>query len=168
MSDPLAYFLTFRTYGTWLHGDPRGSIDRDHNAYGEDVLRRDDSLRRRRMDGMTDPPMLLDSREKRASVRAAIERTCGLREWTIWAVTVRTNHVHCVVSSSKSIEGTLSDLKAWATRALREAGLVSDSAPVWAYHGSTRYLFTEEDVKGAMHYTMFEQGPDLDAIMQEA
>jgi hypothetical protein len=25
---PLAYFISFRTYGTWLIGDSRGSIDR--------------------------------------------------------------------------------------------------------------------------------------------
>ncbi len=31
---PLAYFMSFRTYGTWLHGDKRGSTDRFHNQYG--------------------------------------------------------------------------------------------------------------------------------------
>jgi hypothetical protein len=31
---PLAYLITFRTYGTWLHGDERGSVDRQHNVYG--------------------------------------------------------------------------------------------------------------------------------------
>lgn len=25
---PLAYFITWRTYGTWLHGDERGSVQR--------------------------------------------------------------------------------------------------------------------------------------------
>lgn len=30
---PLAYLITFRTYGTWLHGDERGSIDRYHNTF---------------------------------------------------------------------------------------------------------------------------------------
>ena len=25
---PLAYLISFRCYGTWLHGDERGSIDR--------------------------------------------------------------------------------------------------------------------------------------------
>ena len=29
---PLAYLITFRTYGTWLHGDERGSIGRTGNA----------------------------------------------------------------------------------------------------------------------------------------
>ena len=38
MSDPIAYFITFRTYGTWLHGDERGSTDRDHNAYDTPLL----------------------------------------------------------------------------------------------------------------------------------
>ncbi|MBA3569994.1 MAG: hypothetical protein H0W28_11765 [Pyrinomonadaceae bacterium] len=30
---PLAYFISFRTFGTWLHRDKRGSIDRFHNRY---------------------------------------------------------------------------------------------------------------------------------------
>jgi len=30
---PLAYLITFRCYGTWLHGDERGSVDRFHNQY---------------------------------------------------------------------------------------------------------------------------------------
>ena len=31
---PLAYLITFRCYGTWLHGDERGSMDRTHNVFG--------------------------------------------------------------------------------------------------------------------------------------
>ena len=27
---PLAYLITFNTYGTWLHGDRRGSVDSNH------------------------------------------------------------------------------------------------------------------------------------------
>jgi hypothetical protein len=30
---PLAYFISFLTYGTWLHEDKRASIDRFHNRY---------------------------------------------------------------------------------------------------------------------------------------
>ena len=31
----LAYFITFSTYGTWLHGTEKGlgSVDVEHNAY---------------------------------------------------------------------------------------------------------------------------------------
>jgi hypothetical protein len=39
---PLAYFITFRSYGSWLHGDERGSVDRSHNQYGSPFLPHDD------------------------------------------------------------------------------------------------------------------------------
>jgi hypothetical protein len=35
---PLAYLITFRAYGTWLHGDSRGSVDRFHNRYGVPLI----------------------------------------------------------------------------------------------------------------------------------
>jgi hypothetical protein len=38
MSEPLAYFITFTTYGAWLHGRKPGSVDRDHNAPGTPFL----------------------------------------------------------------------------------------------------------------------------------
>lgn len=28
--DPLAYFITWTTYGTWLPGDPRGWVEYHH------------------------------------------------------------------------------------------------------------------------------------------
>jgi hypothetical protein len=31
---PLGYLITFRSYGSWLHGDRRGSVDRFHNRFG--------------------------------------------------------------------------------------------------------------------------------------
>jgi hypothetical protein len=31
---PLAYLISFRAYGTWLHGDRRGSVGHFHNRYG--------------------------------------------------------------------------------------------------------------------------------------
>ena len=36
--EPVAYFITFRTYGTWLHGDARGSVNRFRNKYKSDRL----------------------------------------------------------------------------------------------------------------------------------
>ena len=39
----LAYFLTWTTYGTRLHGDQRGSIDAAHNTPGTDILLPDPS-----------------------------------------------------------------------------------------------------------------------------
>src|SRR6266478_1713782 len=38
MSEPVAYFITFTTYGTWLHGRAPGSVDREHNQPGTAFL----------------------------------------------------------------------------------------------------------------------------------
>ena len=38
----LAYFISFRSYGTWLHGDQRGSIDRVLYGQGDELPRFDD------------------------------------------------------------------------------------------------------------------------------
>jgi hypothetical protein len=42
---PLAYLITFRCYGTWFHGDKRGSVDRrKFNSYGKPRTRPNVSL----------------------------------------------------------------------------------------------------------------------------
>ena len=38
MSKPLSYFITFSSYGTRLHGSENGSVDRNHNRYGGDLI----------------------------------------------------------------------------------------------------------------------------------
>jgi hypothetical protein len=48
-------------------------------------------------------------------------------------------------------------LKAWATRRLRDAGLEPRSGPVWARHGSTRYLWNERDIEAACWYVLHGQ-----------
>lgn len=35
---PLAYHITFATYGIRLHGDERGTADREHNCPGVPIL----------------------------------------------------------------------------------------------------------------------------------
>ena len=94
---PLAYLITFRTYGTWLHGDERTSVDRYHNAYGTARI----PHRKARLDYnksiMKGHPVLLDA-ERRKATDDAIREVCEHREWRLRALNVRTNHVHIVVS----------------------------------------------------------------------
>lgn len=156
------YLLTFRTYGTWLHGDPRGSVDRTNSDFGEAYLRQDDGLLRRRANAMKHAPVLLDTSLRRTVVHEAIRSTCAHRGWNLMALNVRTNHVHAVVTANTAKERVLADLKAWATRSLRAAGVAPHDTPVWSHHGSTRALLTEAAVEAAIQYVLFEQGPDLE------
>ncbi|MDQ1706916.1 MAG: hypothetical protein QOJ88_127 [Pyrinomonadaceae bacterium] len=51
--------------------------------------------------------------------------------------------------------------KAYATRALRQAGLLASCVRPWARHGSTIYLWKERHVEQAVEYVVNDQGEDL-------
>jgi REP element-mobilizing transposase RayT len=156
---PLAYFLTFTTHGTWLHGDERGSVDRDHNIFGTKLAAANLIREAKNRESMKGTEVVLSS-EARAVVDEAIRKTCIVRLWTLHALNVRSNHVHVVVTSDDDAEKTMNDLKAWATRALREGDLVKPDQRVWTRKGSRHKLFTTNAVAAAAHYTLHEQdGP---------
>ena len=138
MGAPLAYFLTWTCYGTWLHGDDRGAVDDEHNAFGDLFLPANPRRLAAQRCKLAHPPVTLNTNCRRI-VRRAIEDHCRHRGWELLAVNVRTNHVHVVISfPHESPERVLGQLKAWATRRLREAGCVAADQRVWTHHGSTR------------------------------
>ena len=158
--EPLAYFITIRTYGTWLGGDPRGSVDDQHNVVGEAFKRRDDFRSGYQYRQMRSPAFLITP-EMRATIESEIKRTCEFRGWELLALNVRTNHVHIVLSASIGPEQVMRELKVYTTRALRAAGLVSAEQSVWAAHGSTKYAWTADEVAAVAAYTLDGQGNDL-------
>lgn len=153
----LAYFITFHTYGSWLHGRATGSVDRLHNHYGGDFVPADARLEQRRREQMTQPPYLLDARG-RAIVLESIRRHAEFRGWRLHAVHVRTNHVQIVVTCSKSPEQAMNEFKAYASRVLNDAGCDDASRKRWSRHGSTRHLFDAESLLAAIRYTVNGQG----------
>ena len=158
---PLAYLISFRAYGTWLHGDKRGSIDRFHNRYGSPHLPPNEQWRKYNQASLKQPPVKLDH-QRRQIVEKAIKETCKIRRWELLALNVRTNHVQCVVSAFRKPEPVLNALKANATRELRETGCWNSARSPWALKGSTRYLWDEEAVTEAVVYVTYEQGLPLD------
>ncbi len=156
----LAYFITFHTYGTWLHGRDEGSVDRTHNTPGEALLSPDRSRERSEHAMLKHAPIVLDD-SARCIVGDTIRAVCRHRGWTIRALSVRSNHAHAVVSAVASPEKVLADLKAYSTRRLREAGLIGPDTRVWSHHGSTRYLDSPESAQRAIEYTDHYQGEPL-------
>ncbi len=139
MPPPLAYFLTWTTHGSWLHGDERGSVDRDHAIPGTPCLATDGAHQRQETARLRARAMELDARG-RVVVTRTIADHCALRGWDLLAVNVRSNHVHVVVACPPEVppERAMSEFKAWSTRRLRAARLVAPDKPVWTHHGSTR------------------------------
>jgi len=157
---PLGYLITFRGFGTWLHGDKRGSVDRFHNRFGTPRISHNERWRKYNQTLRGQRPVTLGAR-RRALVKEAIRETCKIREWRCWTTNVRTNHVHTVVSARCKPEKVRSALKANATRKLKEAGCWRSSRSPWADRGSRKYLWTERDLINAIVYVDYEQGEPL-------
>jgi hypothetical protein len=154
-----AYFLTSHTYGTWLPGDPRGSVRRG-DMYGEAHRGPCDALERRSRALLRSPPVALDP-EERMVVLKTLGQVCHYRGWTLHAAQVRTNHVHVVVTAMVPPGRVLGDLKAWASRRVVEAGHRPPGAPLWARGGSMRHLWNEKAISAACFYVVHEQGAIL-------
>jgi REP element-mobilizing transposase RayT len=157
---PLAFFISFRCYGTWLHGDRRGSVDRFHNRYSTPFLPKNESWRNYNEKQLKTTPLKLRARHRK-SVLHAIKETCRIRKWRLYALSVRTNHVHSVVWANKKPEQILGAFKANATRQLREDGLWPHPFSPWADKGSKRWLWTEQSLIEAIDYVLYCQGDEL-------
>ncbi len=161
---PLAYLITFRCYGTWLHGDVRGSVDRRQNVYGTELITPDERWQRHNVRTLRHDAGNLDAARCDA-VESAIREACIFRDWLLRAINARTNHVHVVVSAGCRPEAVLRDFKAYATRRMRERGSWPHRHSPWAEGGSRRYLWTDRNVEQAVEYVIDCQGgslPDFD------
>jgi REP element-mobilizing transposase RayT len=158
---PLGYLITFRSYGTWLHGDVRGSVDRHHRRFGSSKLSSSTSRKQIEQNLLTQPQVKLNSRQ-RTSIDLSIRETCSIRKWKLWALNIRSNHLHCVVSANRKPGTVLSALKANATRSMREAGCWRGDLSPWAQGGSKKYLWTEGELTNAIAYVVEDQGEPLE------
>ncbi|MDQ2976617.1 MAG: transposase [Acidobacteriota bacterium] len=158
---PLAYLINFRSYGTWLHGDERGSVDRFHNQYNSPFLPPDRKRLEHNLRQLSSEIVTLNAKQ-RESIEDAIRETCIFRKWILRAINVRTNHVHAVVSiGAARAERALNDFKAYATRRMRRNACWHSERSPWADKGSRRPLWNERSVELAVDYVMNRQGGDL-------
>jgi len=157
---PIAYFISFRTYGTWLHGDERGSTDRHNNTHGSPKILLNDHWHKITSARLKRRPVRLNA-ARRKSIEKAVRETCQKRGWILFAINVRTNHVHIVVSAHSRPSITLNAFKANATRQMRADNCWLSADTPWADKGSERWLWTEKHLSAAIEYVVNGQGSDL-------
>jgi hypothetical protein len=158
--DIRAYFATFTTYGTWLHGDERGSVDDEHNIPGLPFAPPSFNREAYHRDAMKWPEFIID-RKSRGIIHRTTHGVFEYRHWALLALNVRTNHLHLVGYAPDGGDKMINDVKAWCTRRLREAKRRDPKAPVWTEGHSVHPLFTAEAVAVAVDYTLSRQGADL-------
>ncbi len=105
------------------------------------------------------PPVVLNARQ-RSVVESSIKRTSEIKKCELHAVNVRTNHVHAVVGCRGQPEAIMNSFKSHATQDLRCHDLLDMNVKPWARHGSTRYLWTEDQLRKAIEYVLFGQGDE--------
>jgi REP element-mobilizing transposase RayT len=149
MPEPLAYFLTWTCYGTWLPGDGRGWVDKHDSRPDAAFKSSDPELEAKARTRLKEPPASLAA-EHRALAEEAIRETCRLRGWFVHRLNVRSNHVHVVVTAPRTRpEAALQALKANATQRLNRA---TPRKHWWTEGGSKRYLNDERSVHAAIAY----------------
>lgn len=154
MSVPLAYFISWTTYGTWLHGEARGWVESGTPGIQDpDPERHAES--RRRLSG----PIVTLNAQQREIVAATIRAHCQIRNWVLHAVNPRTNHVHVVVTAiGVPPETVMEQFKAWCSRRLNEHegydAARSKKKKWWTEHGSTKWINDEEYLHNAIQYVV--------------
>ena len=146
MGDPIAFFITWPTYGTWLPGDERGWVEyHDGWQLPRPPLELECGSR------MTEDACIL-SPQQRDIVERQVAETCGFRGWVQHAAVCRSNHVHVVIgpagSDAKKIRR---EIKAWCTRRLKE-GLSSTRENWWGERGSIRWIWNDESLETVVRY----------------
>jgi REP element-mobilizing transposase RayT len=154
---PIAYLLTFRTYGTWLHGDDRFSVGRNgNNRYGGPKIQASVPLKEVMIDKSSQSAVILSGTQRKL-VGEAITEVCSHRGYLLRALNIRSNHLHSVVSMSVNPEKIVNDFKAYSTRMLRSDCQVSSDQKVWSRGASTRYLWKPRHVEAAVDYVLYCQ-----------
>ncbi|HUQ93310.1 MAG TPA: transposase [Bryobacteraceae bacterium] len=115
---------------------------------------------------MNQAPYLLD-RNSRAAVLAALHEVCLHRGWSLLAAHVRTNHVHVAVEADVPPEKVMTDFKSYASRGLNRLGRDGTERKRWARHGSTRWLWKDQEVREAMRYVVEAQGEPMAVFVVE-
>ncbi len=149
---PLAYFITWTTYGSWLPGDERGWVKR-----GERTVQPPDPLRREAAAQAMSEDAVVLSPAQRSAIDAMIARHCAFRGWILHARNARTNHVHVVASAAATGETMRSQLKSWCSRALSEqAGLVgrgrNGQRRWWTEGGDVEWIDNDESLSNVIQY----------------
>ena len=146
MNDPITYFITWTTYGTWLPGDPRGwrkkrQGDRPPQPRLESWCR----------DRMTECEVVLNETQRR-KVEIVCREHATIRRWVLHAINARSNHVHLAVSADKGPKVVRDQFKANATRVLRQEPHAIRKDKIWTQGGDCEIVDGEEELERVIEY----------------
>ena len=172
-------FLTNTTYGTWLPGDRRGSVTStrerrpisreasvqarvEHDQPGEPWQPGTQALYLSAQQLMKGPAIYLTQLHAEVTLQQFRE-TAAYRCWDLIAVSIMSNHYHILLKApaEASADRALSDLKAYASRALNAKFGRPASGTWWTMNGSKRRCRDERAIEARWNYILFKQSHPL-------
>ncbi len=140
---PIAYHITFGTYGTRLHGDPRGSVDRRQNSPGDPIIGANDRWQRYEEAELRFPPLYLIA-DQQNHVETATPVICEELGWEHHINACQPDHLHSLISADADGKVARKLLKRRLTQSLAEKWPLDDGRRWWARGGSVKSVWDEE------------------------
>ena len=148
---PLAYHITWGTYGTRLHGDQRGTVERQQNLYREPIVGADERWERVERSLLKFPSREL-TLEQRGFVEQTIPSICKRGGWEFVICAAATDHVHCVLQASVDGKDLRKWLKRWTSEAMSERWPLQPGEVWWAECGSVKWVWMTDYFDRATDY----------------
>ncbi|MEA2710929.1 MAG: hypothetical protein QOF78_3530 [Phycisphaerales bacterium] len=152
----LAFHITFGTYGTRLHGDERGTVDRRMNAPGEPIIGRCDEWERMERHRLNFEPRVFTI-EQMSLVESLVPAVCKRGGWTLHTCAAGPDHVHNILTPLDPARGRDSNairrwLKTWLGQSLAKHIVLQEGETFWAECGSVKWIWTNDYFFRALKY----------------
>jgi REP element-mobilizing transposase RayT len=148
---PIAYHITWGTYGTRLHGDPRGTVCRDENVFGEPIINADNEWRQEEAARLKFPSRVL-SESQRRHVEQIAEGICQRGNWRLRAIAAAPDHVHGLVHALVDGKDVRKWLKRWLSESLSQLWPLRPDEAWWSECGSVKWIWTQDYYERARRY----------------
>jgi REP element-mobilizing transposase RayT len=150
---PLAYHITWGTYGTRLRYGPRPTVSRKQAQLRTPVLVFEPHLWEREKENLKYLPVLLTS-EQMKFIESIVPALCDRGRWTHRASAAGPDHVHVVLTSDHDPDIMRRLLKRWLGQELSRSFLrpIDESQLWWAECGSIKWIGDDAYLATAIKY----------------
>jgi REP element-mobilizing transposase RayT len=148
---PIAYHITFGTYGTRLHGDERGTVDRAMNEPGDPVIGADPAWWERERKKLKFEPVVLAAEEMRFA-ESVMPVVCERGGWAYHTGAAGPDHIHVLLSADAEGDAVRKWFKRWLGEALSARWKRPDGATWWAECGSVKWVWTSAYYRAVFRY----------------
>ena len=147
LNEPLAYFITWTVYGSFLPGDARWWRHKKQGTSAPTA-----GLRQWSKNRLLHPIKLLTP-DDRGACESAIDEICVFRGWKLWARSARSNHVHVLVTATDRKPNLIRDqIKGKCTLEIRKTNTDFVDRPVWTTRGDIEFIDTEDEINECQIY----------------